>query len=62
MIKEVEHLMKVSARWYDTTDPSNRRIMVSLHKGVLTISQREHPSDVWPPSVKLSLDEIVFVS
>jgi len=60
MFKEIEHLQKVSAVWYDTTNAFERRIAVRLHNGVLTISQRDNPSDIWSPSVKMPLAGIRF--
>ena len=60
MIREVEHLTKVSAVWYDTSNPFERRIMVRLDQGKLTIAQRDDPSDVWPPAKKLLMEGIAF--
>jgi hypothetical protein len=46
--------------WYDSTDPTDRRKMLSLSlsspegkRGTLHECEREHPSDVWPQSVRI---------
>lgn len=54
-----ENLKHTSARWYDSDDPTNRRICVNLHNGALTLTERSHPSHVWPPATKLILDASV---
>ncbi len=60
MLNEIKHLQKIVARWYDSSRIDNRRVMVELRDGVLYMAQREHPSDVWPPMVKLQLSGIAF--
>ena len=54
-----ENLTHTSARWYDSEDYTNRRLCVNLHNGVLTISRRTDPHDVWSPPQKMYLDASV---
>ena len=56
-----KNLERSSARWYDSEDPSNRTIAVHMHKGALSISTRNHPSEVWSPHKQMFLDASIDV-
>jgi hypothetical protein len=60
MFNEIKHLQKISAKWFNTSEIDKRTTMILLKDGVLYIAQRENPSDIWPPMVKMQLDGIGF--
>lgn len=48
---------QVHAEYYDSEDPTNRRVNVTIHRGIATLACRDEPSDVWSPPMPLYLDK-----